>query len=135
MKKLEHHYRLSDLIYTREKELGKDIPVDLLRISGDFMTPVTVGKGGLKGEESSKQPHNLALITVHGLMLQYRDPDQTETAEASYAYSMNLCKHATKTSYFTYQHILHGLKQPGVREIFEDRRFKRLEFTFDCAST
>ena len=135
MKKLEHHFRLQSAICSREKQLDKDMPSDLLRIWTDFMTPVTVGKGGLKGEESSKQPHNLALITVHGLMLQYRDPDRTETTEASYAFSMNLCKHSTKTSYFTYQHLLHGLKQPGMKKIFEDRRFKRLEFTFDCAST
>ena len=135
MKQLEHHFRLQRVICLREKQLDENMPPDLLRIWTDFMTPVTIGKGGLKGEESSKQPNNLALITVHGLMLQYRDPDQTDTTEASYAFSMNLCKHATKTSYFTYQNILHGLKQPGVRKIFEDRRFKRLEFTFDCAST
>ena len=56
MKKLEHHFRLSNIIYTREKQLDKDIPVDLLRIWADFMTPVTVGRGGLKAEENSKQP-------------------------------------------------------------------------------
>ena len=75
------------------------MPPDLLRIWTDFMTPVTVGKGGFKGEESSKQQDNLELITVHDLMLQYRDPDQTETTEASYAFSINLCKHATSIFY------------------------------------
>ena len=135
MKKLEHHFRLQRAISSREKQLDEDMPTDLLRIWTDFMTPVTIGKGGLKGEESSTQPHNLALVSVHGLMLQYRDPAKTETTEASYAFSINLCKHATKTSYFTNQHILHGLNQPGVKKIFDDRRFKRIEFTFDCAST
>ena len=133
MKQLEHHFRLQSAISSREKQLHKDMPSDLLRVWTDFMTPVTIGRGGLKGQESSQQPHNLALVTVHGLMLQYRDPLKTETTKASYAFSINLCEHSNKTSYFSYQHILHGLQQPGVKKIFDDRRFKRLEFTFDCA--
>ena len=32
MKKLEHHFRLSNIIYSREKQLDKDMPVYLLRI-------------------------------------------------------------------------------------------------------
>ena len=91
MKKLEHHFRLQRAICFRETQLKENMPSDLLRIWTDFMTPVTIGKGGLKGEESSKQPHNLALITVYGLMLQHRDPDPDQTrTEANYAFSTNL---------------------------------------------
>ena len=89
------------------------------------MTPVTIGKGGLRGEESAEQPHNLALVTVHGVMLQYRHLTNPT----------NLCEHAVKTSYFTYQHILHALRQPEIKKIFDNPRFRRLEFTFDCASS
>ena len=99
------------------------------------MTPVTIGKGGLHEEETSKQPHNLALVTVHGVMLQYRHLTKPEVKEAQNAFAMNLCEHATKTSFFTYKHILHALKQPELNSIFSNPRFKRLEFTFDCAST
>ena len=132
MKKLEHHFRLSNIIYTREKQLDKDMPVDLLRIWADFMTPVTVCRGGLKAEKNSKQPHNLSLVTVHGLMLQYRDLSKPNVTESTYAFSMNLCEHSTKTSYFSYQHILHALNQPQVKAIFDEPRFKRIEFSFDC---
>ena len=99
------------------------------------MTPATIGKGGLQGEETSKQPHNLALVTVHGVMLQYRQLTNTRIKEAQNAFAINLCEHATKTSYFTFEHIKHALKQPKIEMIFNNPRFKRLEFTFDCAST
>ena len=55
--------------------------------------------------------------------------------KAQNAFAINLCEHATKTSYFTYQHILHGLNQTEIRKILMNARFKRVEFTFDCAST
>ena len=99
------------------------------------MTPVTIGKGGLHGEETAKQPHNLALVTVHGCMLQYRHLIKPGIQKAQNSFAMNLCEHATKTSYFTFEHIKHGLAQPEMKKIFENPRFKRLEFTFDCAST
>ena len=99
------------------------------------MTPVTIGKGGLHGEETSKQPHNLALVTVHGLMLQYRHLEKPSIKEAQNSFAINLCEHANKTSYFTYEHIKHALKQPEMKRILNNPRFKRLEFTFDCAST
>ena len=135
MRKLEHHFRLQKAISIREKKLAKDFPPDLLRIWSDFMTPVTIGRGGLEGKETDKQPHNLALITVHGLMLQYRHLTEPTTKKPQYSFSMNLSEHATKRGYFTYQHILHGLKQPEIQKIFNNKRFKRIEFTFDCAST
>ena len=99
------------------------------------MTPVTIGKGGLHGEETSKQPHNLVLVTVHGLMLQYRHIEKPSIKEAQNSFAINLCEHANKTSYFTYEHIKHALKQPEMKKILNNPRFKRLEFTFDCAST
>ena len=99
------------------------------------MTPVTIGKGGLRGEESAEQPHNLALVTVHGVMLQYRHLTNPTITKARNAFAMNLCEHAVKTSYFTYQHILHALRQPEIKKIFDNPRFRRLEFTFDCASS
>ena len=99
------------------------------------MTPATIGKGGLHGAETSKQPHNLALITVHGVMLQYRHLTKPQVKKAQNAFAMNLCEHAVKTSFFTNKHILHALNQPEIKEIFDNPRFKRIEFTFDCAST
>ena len=135
MKKLEHHFRLQKIISSREKQLDEDFPPDLLRVWTDFKTPATIGKGGLKGEETAKQPHNLALVTVHGLMLQYKHLSKPEVKKAQHAFAVNLCEHATKTSYFTYQHILHALEQPEMKKIFNNPRFTRLEFTFDCAST
>ena len=95
------------------------------------MTPVTIGKGGLHGAETSKQPHNLALITVHGVMLQYRHLTKPQVKKAQNAFAMNLCEHAVKISFFTYKHILHALEQPKIKKIFDKRRFKRIEFTFD----
>ena len=136
IRKLEHHFRLQKIISTREKQLHKDFPSDLLRIWTDFKTPATIGKGGLHVEETAaKQPHNLALLTVHGLMLQYRHLTKPGVKEAQYAFAINLCEHATKKSFFTYQHIHHALKQPKIKKIFNIPRFRRIEFTFDCAST
>ena len=133
---LEHHFRLAQLISKREKQLAKDFPPDLLRIWSDFMTPMLVGKGGLKGDETSEQPHNLALVTVHGLMLQYRDlknPDRVNKPKNAFA--INLSQDSTKRSFFTMQHITHALEQKEVRQIFINPRFKKIEFTFDCGST
>ena len=135
MRKLEHHFRLAKAISLREKQLAKDFPPDLLRIYTDFMTPVTIGRGALGGKETSKQPHNLALVTVHGTMLQYGHLTDPSIKKAQNSFSMNLCEHATKRSYFTYQHILHALNQPGIKKILNNPRFKRIEFTFDCAAT
>ena len=135
VKKLEHHFRLQSAISKREKQFAEDFPSDLLRIWTDFMTPVTVGKGGVHGEETSKQPHNLALITVHGLMMQYRHLTDPSIKKAQNSFAINLCEHANKTSYFTNKHIQHGLKQPEIWKILNNPRFRRIEFTFDCAST
>ena len=100
------------------------------------MTPMLVGKGGLKGEETSEQPHNLALVTVHGLMLQYRDLEKPDTVKkAKNAFAINLSMYGTKRSFFTMEHILHALEQKEVNPIFNNPRFKRIEFTFDCGST
>ena len=134
IRKLEHHFRLQSIISSREKKLANDFPPDLLRIWTDFKTPVTIGKGGIHGEENSKQPHNLALVTVHGLTLQYKHLTDSSVKKAQSAFAINLCEHATKKSYFTYQHILHALEQPEMKKIWKNPRFKRLEFTFDCAS-
>ena len=68
-------------------------------------------------------------------MLQYRHLSKPNVKKVQGAFAINLCEHATKTSYFTYQHILHALDQPEMKKIFNNPRFKRLEFTFDCAST
>ena len=133
MRKLEHHFRLQSIISSREKKLEKNFPPDLLRVWTDFMTPVTIGKGGLDAQETSKQPHNLALVTVHGLMLQYRHLTNPTINKPINAFAMNLCEHAVKKSYFTYKHILHGMNQPEIKEIIDNPRFERLEFTFDCA--
>ena len=136
LKELEHHFRLAAVISKREKELAKDFPTDLLRIWTDFMTPMLVGKGGLRGEVTAEQPHNLALVTVHGLMLQYRDLEDPDIVKKPRnAFSMNLSMHSTKRSFFTMQHILHALEQEEVNHIFRNPRFKRVEFTFDCGST
>lgn len=133
LQQLEHHFRLAGIIAKREKELAKDFPRDLLRIWSDFMTPMLVGKGGLKGEETAEQPHNLALVTVHGLMLQYRDLQNPDTVKkARNAFAINLSMHSTKRSFFTMEHILHALNQTEVKQIFDNPRFKRVEFTFDC---
>ena len=133
IRKLEHHFRLQDIISSREKKLANDFPPDLLRIWTDFKTPATIGKGGVHGEESAKQPHNLALVTVHGTMLQYKHLTDASVKKARNAFAINLCEHANKKSYFTYQHVLHALKQPEMKKIWKNPRFKRLEFTFDCA--
>ena len=119
IRKLEHHFRLQKIISTREKELAEDFPPDLLRIWTDFKTPATIGKGGVHGEETGKQPHNLALVTVHGLMLQYRHLTEASVKKAQSAFAINLCEHATKKSYFTYQHILHALEQPEMKMIWK----------------
>ena len=117
MRKLEHYFRLQSIISSREKKLEEDFPPDLLRIWTDFKTPVTIGKGGLHGEETSKQPHNLALVTVHGLMLQYRHLTHPTISKSRNAFAMNLCEHAVKQSCFTYQHILHSLSRPEIKKI------------------
>ena len=96
------------------------------------MTPVADGSGGLGGTETSNQPHSLAFVTVHGLMLQYRDLENSSVPKAQNAFSINLCEHSTKTSFFTFQHILKALDQPKVKQIFSNSRFKRVEFTYDC---
>ena len=68
-------------------------------------------------------------------MLQYKHLTDASVKKAQSAFAINLCEHATKKSYFTYQHILHALEQPELKEIWTNPRFKRLEFTFDCTST
>ena len=68
-------------------------------------------------------------------MLQYRHLTKPGVKEAQYAFAINLCEHATKKSFFTYQHIHHALKQPKKKKIFNNPRLRRIEFTFDCAST
>ena len=67
-------------------------------------------------------------------MLQYRDLNNPDNEEDCNAFAINLCEHAKKTAFFTYQHILHGLMQPKIKEILQNPRFKRIEFTFDCAN-
>ena len=89
------------------------------------MTPATIGKGGLHGAETSKQPHNLALITVHGVMLQYRHLTKPQVKKAQNAFAMNLCEHAVKTSFFTNKHILHALNQPEIKEIFDEPQVQK----------
>ena len=67
-------------------------------------------------------------------MLPYRDLNNPDNKEECNAFAVNLCEHAKKTAFFTYQHVLHGLKQPKIKEILKNPRFKRIEFTFDCAN-
>ena len=69
-------------------------------------------------------------------MLQYRHLTKPAIIKkARNAFAITLCEHATKKSFFTYQHIRHALNLPKIRKIFNNPRFKRLEFTFDCASS
>ena len=71
-----------------------------------------------------------------GLWLQYRDLQNSDTVKkAKNAFAINLSMYGTKRSFFTMQHILHALEQKEVNSIFNNPRFKKIEFTFDCGST
>ena len=68
-------------------------------------------------------------------MLQYRHLTNPLVKKARNSFAITLSEHATKKSFFTFQHIKYALNLPEMKKNFNNRRFKRLEFTFDCAST